>query len=72
MIQLIKKHPFSNANKRTALMTAIVFLKINGYDLRLKLDEAIDLAVGIATFSGDFDQLKEKTAKKIKENLISL
>lgn len=30
LIQLIKKHPFHNANKRTAFLATFVFLKING------------------------------------------
>ena len=72
MIQLIKKHPFGNANKRTGLMAAIVFLKINGYTLKLETNEAVDLVIGIATFSGEFDSLKERTANKIKESIIKV
>jgi len=30
---LAKSHPFNDANKRTALITMRLFLKLNGYDL---------------------------------------
>ena len=30
---LAKNHPFNDANKRTALITMRLFLKLNGYDL---------------------------------------
>lgn len=68
MIQLIKKHPFHNANKRTALMSALVFLRINGYSFVLPQQDEVDLVVYIATFSGDFDQLKDDVSEVIKLN----
>lgn len=66
MIQLIKKHPFHNANKRTALMSALVFLRINGYSFVLPQQDEVDLVVYIATFSGDFDQLEDDVSEVIK------
>lgn len=66
MIQLIKKHPFHNAKKRTALMSALVFLRINGYSFVLPQQDEVDLVVYIATFSGDFDQLKDDVSEVIK------
>lgn len=35
LIQLIKKHPFNNANNRTAFLALFVLLKINGYLLTI-------------------------------------
>ena len=66
MIQLIKKHPFHNANKRTA------FLRINGYSFVLPQQDEVDLVVYIATFSGDFDQLKDDVSEVIKLNTRNL
>ena len=72
MIQLIKKHPFHNANKRTALMSALVFLRINGYSFVLPQQDEVDLVVYIATFSGDFDQLEDDVSEVIKLNTRNL
>ncbi len=36
LINLIKKHPFHNANKRTAFLAAYVFFKLNGYSLKME------------------------------------
>lgn len=66
MIQLIKKHPLHNANKRTALMSALVFLRINGYSFVLRQQDEVDLVIYIATFSGDFDQLEDDVSEVIK------
>lgn len=68
MVQIIKKHPFGNANKRTGLMAAIVFLSINGYKLSLPFDDAINLTVDIATYTGDFNELKSKVTQIIERH----
>lgn len=46
---LVKKHVFYNGNKRTALMTLIVFLKVNSYQFHATNNEAIEYLVRIAT-----------------------
>ncbi|SUM53507.1 phage protein [Staphylococcus epidermidis] len=46
---LVKKHVFYNGNKRTALMTLIVFLRVNGYQFNATNDEAVEYMVKIAT-----------------------
>lgn len=66
LIQLIKKHPFHNANKRTAFLAAFVFLKINGQLLTIKQKDAVNLVVYIATYDKDFDQLKYEVTNTIK------
>ncbi|MBO0461661.1 MULTISPECIES: type II toxin-antitoxin system death-on-curing family toxin [unclassified Enterococcus] len=66
LIQLIKKRPFHNANKRTAFLALFVFLKINGYVLTIPEKKAIDLVINIAIYDGDFDQLKEEVLIMIK------
>ncbi|EMF0511688.1 type II toxin-antitoxin system death-on-curing family toxin [Enterococcus hirae] len=66
LIQLIKKHPFHNANKRTAFLATFVFLKINGQLLTIKQKDTVDLVVYIATYDKDFDQLKYRVTSIIK------
>nr|WP_308302320.1 type II toxin-antitoxin system death-on-curing family toxin [Enterococcus faecium] len=38
LINLIKKHPFHNANKHTAFLAVYVFLKLNGYSLKIEIN----------------------------------
>ncbi|MGM8139186.1 type II toxin-antitoxin system death-on-curing family toxin [Enterococcus italicus] len=68
LINLIKKHPFHNANKRTAFLAAYVFLKLNGYSLKMKNQEVVEFVVKIAAYQGDFDDLKEATTDILKKN----
>lgn len=46
---IVQEHPFHNGNKRTAFATLDLFLKINGYELNLSEQEAIDFMVRVAT-----------------------
>lgn len=47
-VQLIKKHVFANANKRTAFYVLVKFLRINGFNFKVSLDEAVEMTVKIA------------------------
>lgn len=47
-VQLIKKHCFVNANKRTAVYALIKFLRLNGYSLLADVTELVDFAVEVA------------------------
>ncbi|MDN6206552.1 MAG: type II toxin-antitoxin system death-on-curing family toxin, partial [Staphylococcus simulans] len=68
LINLIKKHPFNNGNKRTAFLAAYVFLKINGFSLTMENQEVVEFVVNIATYQGEFDDLKETTTDILKNN----
>lgn len=48
-IKLIKGHIFSDGNKRTAIVTLVLFLKMNGYELRMPNDDLFKLTVDIAS-----------------------
>jgi death-on-curing protein len=37
-VHIIRNHPFIDGNKRTGVMSAIVFLRINGYQLAEEQD----------------------------------
>lgn len=46
---LILNHPFTNANKRTATLTAYTILYINHYELAAKNEELVELALKVAS-----------------------
>ncbi|EGO9178886.1 type II toxin-antitoxin system death-on-curing family toxin [Enterococcus faecalis] len=68
LINLIKKHPFHNTNKRTAFLAAYVFLKLNGYSLKMENQKVVEFVVRVATYQGEFDDLKEATTDILKNN----
>lgn len=45
---IIGDHPFSDGNKRTAMLTGLTFLQVNGYMFTAKTHELEDFAVQIA------------------------
>ena len=45
---IIRRHPFIDGNKRTAMYAAVYLLETLGYELEAKQKELEDLAVGIA------------------------
>lgn len=46
---IIKNHPFLDGNKRTGLLTGLLFLRNNGYTDKMPQDIGYELAMGIAT-----------------------
>lgn len=67
-INLIKKHPFYNANKRTAVLALHMFLAMNGYHSNISLSDGLQKTIEIATFQGDFEILKENVVKFLKDS----
>jgi death on curing protein len=60
---LTMRHPFIDGNKRTALASALVFLKINGFDVEESHDEELaDLVLSFVTKEIN----KEDMAVKLK------
>ncbi|MFG3494419.1 type II toxin-antitoxin system death-on-curing family toxin [Streptomyces sp. NPDC047928] len=49
-------HPFFDGNKRTAWLSCVTFLAMNGVDLRPDIDAAERLVIDVAT--GDEDEIK--------------
>lgn len=45
---LIVNHPFVDGNKRTAMLSVVVFYGLNGYTVILNDDEILALAIGLA------------------------
>lgn len=61
-INLAKRHPFQNGNKRTALVSMITFLMMNGYTTSFTQEEAVQFILNITTSSREFDLMKEEVA----------
>jgi death-on-curing protein len=49
LFHLVKNHPFVDGNKRVALAAALVFLDLNGAEVRATEDELVDLTVAAAS-----------------------
>ena len=54
---IAKNHAFHNANKRTALASLIVFLKINHYKWTMRIDEEQDFTVDVVNHKYTFDEI---------------
>lgn len=61
-INLAKRHPFQNGNKRTALVSMITFLMMNGYTTSFTQEEAVQFILNITTSNQEFDLMKEEVA----------
>ncbi|MFJ6512261.1 type II toxin-antitoxin system death-on-curing family toxin [Streptomyces sp. NPDC091406] len=53
---LAVNHPFFDGNKRTAWLSCVTFLAMNGVDLRPDIDAAERLVIDVAT--GETDEIK--------------
>lgn len=65
-INIIKKHPFYNANKRTAFLALHLFLSKNGYQTNIPFEKGLEKTLEIATYKGDFDLLKDRITNFLK------
>ena len=48
LFHLVRNHPFLDGNKRTGLMTALLFQGLNGLELEAEEDDVAALVIGIA------------------------
>lgn len=65
---LLKNHPFVDGNKRTALASAGVFLKINGYKLTNTHEKEVEFAVRVDNQNLTLEQISswlQKNSKKV-------
>jgi death on curing protein len=60
MHSLAGNHALVDGNKRLALLTTVVFLRINGYILDLSDDEAFDLTTAVAGGQLDVDGIQKR------------
>jgi len=54
---LAKNHAFHNANKRTALASLIVFLKINHYSWTMGIEDEQDFTVDVVNHQYTFEEI---------------
>jgi len=54
---IAKKHAFHNANKRTALASLIVFLKLNEYEWTMGIEEEQDFTVDVVNHRYTFEEI---------------
>lgn len=54
---LAKNHAFQNANKRTALASLIVFLKINHYSWTMGIEDEQDFTVDVVNHQYTFEEI---------------
>lgn len=54
---IAKNHTFHNANKRTALASLIIFLKINHYRWTMGIDEEQDFTVDVVNHKYTFSEI---------------
>jgi death on curing protein len=63
---IARNHPFLDGNKRTSYVVTLVFLRLNGLDL--KADEATRLQVWLGLASGELTE--EQVAEWIRANIV--
>ena len=70
---LIKNHPFVNGNKRIAVMTILVFLRINGKWLEIPPVSLYKLAIIVAkSESKDKDMVFKEVLKVVRRYIVSV
>lgn len=65
MHSLIKNHPMVDGNKRTSWFMVTAFLFINGYDLLMDTETALQLTLGLATDELDLKQAASLIANHV-------
>jgi death-on-curing protein len=56
----VSNHALVDGNKRIGLLFTYVFLRLNGYELLLDQDEAVDLIVDVASGLDDLDEIEAR------------
>jgi death-on-curing protein len=67
LFYICRNHPFLDGNKRTAMMAAIVFLRLNGIGLRPDSEEWGNLMLDVAASRLDRDQTTVRLRKMGKK-----
>jgi death on curing protein len=66
LFYICKKHPFLDGNKRTAMMAAIVFLRLNGIERLHDSAEWEELMLNVAASRLDRDQTTGRLRRRLK------
>lgn len=65
---LLKNHPFVDGNKRTALTSSGIFLKMNGYELKNYHDEEVEFGVAVDNQHLSLEEISVWLKKHSKKN----
>jgi death-on-curing protein len=65
LYHIVKNHPFLDGNKRTGVLSAMVFLEANDITTPWSNDELFELAMHVATSKISKDNLIEKFRSKL-------
>lgn len=63
LFYICRNHPFLDGNKRTAIMAAIVFLRLNGIELKPDSEQWENLMLEVASSRLDRDQTTARLRK---------
>lgn len=63
---IVKNHPFLDGNKRTAFVSAVSFLEINGYDFSIASKKAVAYLIRVANENLTVDQISSWLKKHSK------
>ncbi len=63
---LILNHAFTDGNKRTGMVSMLVFLEINGFRLKVPQDELYEVAISIVNEKLGQDQTAKWLEKSVK------
>ena len=66
-----KKHIFTDGNKRTAYVVTKLFLKLNGYSLKVSKSQGIALMLSVTT-SADSEEMMQKVAIFLQKNSVRI
>ena len=66
LFYICRSHPFLDGNKRTAMMSAIVFLRLNGIELKPDSKQWEKLMLDVAASRLDRDQTTARLRKLLK------
>lgn len=64
---LAQNHVFQNANKRTAFVAMVQFLKYNGYNFVMTEKDATEFTISVVMHKLKFEQIAEKICNNCSE-----
>lgn len=68
MHSLLKNHPFIDGNKRTALASAGIFLKLNGYNLENKHKDELQFVLNVENESITLEEIALWLKSNVKKD----
>lgn len=64
---LIKNHPWQGGNKRTATFLMRIFLRRNGFQLKYKISEVIEMVLAVESDAWKVDEIENWLRTKVEK-----